>query len=152
MGIAGSRRGTVIVVCLLAACAQPPATPTPSAEAVTPASQGGGSAAETRELPVGGFLDLALPANASTGYGWELVETGAPILRQAQPPPMADTPASPPMPGAGGTSRWRFVAERAGSAEILLVYRRSWEKDVPPAREARYRVTVTPAAAAGKQD
>ncbi|MGN7833050.1 protease inhibitor I42 family protein [Pseudoxanthomonas sp. 22568] len=144
----GARRGIVATTLagLLAACAQSPATsPSPSTGA-TPAMPAGETSTEARELAVGGFLDLALPANASTGYGWELIETGAPVLRRVDPSPVAEAaPASPPMPGAGGVSRWRFVAERAGTAQLRLVYRRSWEKEVPPAREARYRVTVTAA-------
>ena len=150
MGSIGARHGIAAgLACVLAACASPPAaSPPPPSAGTAPA---GDASAEARELAVGGFLDLALPANASTGYGWELVETGAPVLRQIDPPPVTDAPTSPPMPGAGDISRWRFVAERAGTVEVLLVYRRSWEKDVPPAREARYRVKVTaPGVDAGK--
>lgn len=143
----GARHGIVTALaCLLAACAQPPAASLPPAEP-TQAMQAAETSTEARDLSMGGFLDLALPSNASTGYGWELIETGAPVLRQVDPLPVTDVPVSPPMPGAGGVSRWRFVAERAGTTHVRLVYRRSWEKDVPPAREARYRVTVT---AAGK--
>ena len=144
MGSIGTRHAAAALACLLAACAQPPEPSPPPPAGPAPA---GATSTETRELAVGGFLDLALPANASTGYGWELVETGAPVLRRVDPPPAAEVPASPPMPGAGGVSRWRFIAERVGTAQVRLVYRRSWEKDVPPAREARYRVTVTAAAA-----
>ncbi len=155
MGSLGMRHDIAAgLACLLAACAQPPGTspPPPSAGPAT-ATSAGDASAEARELAVGGFLDLALPANASTGYGWELIETGAPVLRRVDPPPVAEAaPASPPMPGAGGVSRWRFVAERAGTAQVRLVYRRSWEKDVPPAREARYRVTVTAAVDGADRD
>ncbi len=140
---------------LATSCASPPVEPAAAgADGPAPAAAMAEVPADagTQVLDVGGFLDIALPANASTGYGWELVETGAPVLRQTTPPPSAhDGPATPPMPGAGGTARWRFVAERPGTAEVRLVYRRAWEKDVPPAREARYRVTVSaPPAPAGK--
>lgn len=148
MGSIGMRCGSLLVLAALTvSCASSPAGPASAggdAPATGPASTGPSTPAEPRTLAVGGFLDIALPANASTGYGWELVETGAPVLRQTTPPPPADdAPASPPMPGAGNTARWRFVAEQAGTAEVRLVYRRAWEKDVPPAREARYRVTVS---------
>ncbi len=148
MGSFGMRCGSLAILGALAtSCAAPPLEPAAAGDArpvagATPAEAS--TAVENRVLAVGGFLDIALPSNASTGYGWELVETGAPMLRQATPPPSAgDTPSNPPMPGAGGIARWRFVAEQPGTAEVRLVYRRSWEKDVPPVREARYRVTVS---------
>lgn len=138
----------------LAACAQPPASepaavPPPAKKMqVSPewdvnTTQVG----EERELAVGAFLDIELPANASTGYGWEVKEDGQPVLRQVPAPEPAAAAEPPrPMPGAGGLSRWRFVAVQPGSASLHLVYRRPWENDAPPAREVRYRVVVRAAA------
>ncbi|MGX5729609.1 protease inhibitor I42 family protein [Pseudoxanthomonas beigongshangi] len=157
MGSLGMRCGSLAVLGALAtSCASPPVGPTAAGgtrPAAGPAPAEASAPAEDRVLAVGGFLDIALPSNASTGHGWELVETGAPVLRQTTPPPSVDDhPATAPVPGAGGTARWRFVAEQAGTAEVRLVYRRAWEKDVPPAREARYRVTVSAPSAPGGKD
>ena len=121
----GARHGIVTALaCLLAACAQPPAASPPPAEP-TQAMQAAETSTEARDLSVGGFLDLALPSNASTGYGWELVETGAPVLRRVDPPPAAEVPASPPMPGAGGSLalalRRRTRGHRAGAAGLSAV-------------------------------
>ena len=55
--------------------------------------------------------------------------------------PATDTRA-PPIVGGPETLRWRFVGAQAGKATVLLVYRRPWERDVPPVREARYDVDV----------
>ncbi len=94
-------------------------------------------------LRVGQVLEIALRANPSTGYGWDLVSDGAPALARttgpATPPPM-DT--QPPMPGAPGIARWWFRAERPGAATVRLEYRRPWQKDVPPVEVAEYRITV----------
>ena len=95
---------------------------------------------ETR-LRRGQLLAIALDSNASTGYGWEIVEDGTPVLEPA-PVPASTAPAPPPVPGAGGISRWRFRAVQAGATNLRLVYRRSWEKDVEPVRTASYRVFV----------
>jgi len=89
----------------------------------------------------GQILAIELDSNASTGYAWEIVEDGSPVLEPA-PVPASAKPAVAPMPGAGGTSRWRFRAAQAGTANLRLVYRRSWEKDVEPVRTASYRVRV----------
>ena len=95
---------------------------------------------ETR-LRRGQILAIELDSNASTGYAWEIVEDGSPVLEPA-PVPARAAPAAPPMPGAGGTSRWRYRAVQAGTATLRLVYRRSWEKEVEPVRTASYRVVV----------
>lgn len=95
---------------------------------------------ETR-LRRGQLLAIELDSNASTGYAWEIVEDGSPVLEPA-PVPARAAPAVPPMTGAGGTSRWRFRAAQAGATNLRLVYRRSWEKDVEPVRTASYRVVV----------
>lgn len=95
---------------------------------------------ETR-LQRGELLAIALDSNASTGYAWEIVEDGGPVLEPA-PVPASTAPAAPPMPGAGGTSRWRYRAVQTGTATLRLVYRRSWEQGVEPIRTETYRVVV----------
>ena len=87
------------------------------------------------------LLAIALDSNASTGYAWEIVEDGSPMLEPA-PVPASAAPAAPPMPGAGGTSRWRYRAVQTGTTTLRLVYRRSWEQGVEPVRTASYRVVV----------
>lgn len=95
---------------------------------------------ETR-LRRGQLLAIELDSNASTGYAWEIVEDGSPVLEPA-PVPASTAPLAPPMSGAGGSSRWRYRAVQAGATNLHLVYRRSWEKGVEPVRTATYRVVV----------
>jgi len=95
---------------------------------------------ETRLLR-GQLLAIELDSNASTGYAWETIEDGSPVLEPA-PVPASTAPPAPPMPGAGGTSRWRYRAAQAGTTTLRLVYRRSWEKEVVPVHTATYRVVV----------
>ena len=93
-------------------------------------------------MRVGQVLEIALMANASTGYQWEFTADGAPVLSRttgpATPPPM-DT--QPPMPGASSIARWWFRADKAGDTTVRLVYRRPWET-VPPVEVVEYEVDV----------
>ncbi len=128
----------LIAGAVLSACA----TQTkPTVQEQTPATVNAQAGVENR-LKQGQILAIELPSNASTGYGWEILEDGSPQLRPAPVPTTGNAPATPPMPGAGGTSRWRFLAVQSGSTNLRLVYRRSWEKDVAPASTATYRIVV----------
>lgn len=128
---------------LLSACAGAPAAggdPPPDASPDDGLVRPQGDAPVT--MRVGQVLEVALMANASTGYQWEIVSDGAPVLARttgpATPPPM-DT--QPPMPGAPSIARWWFRAETPGEATVRLEYRRPWEK-VPPVEVAEYLVRV----------
>lgn len=99
---------------------------------------------QARTIAVGENLDIELPGNPGTGYTWELVQDGAPVLTQQSPPAAAAVaPASQPaMVGAPEPTRFRFVGAQAGKTTLHFVYHRPWEKDVPPAQEKRYEVEV----------
>ena len=92
------------------------------------------------ELRVGDVLILTLRANYSTGYSWEVVSSGEPVLRQAGPPTFTEDSH---LAGAGGTATFEFRAEKAGSTSLELVYVRPWEKDAEPARTFSLTVVVT---------
>lgn len=132
---------------LMAACAAAP-TPPPSSSAPadsTPAATSTASAPvpRQRQLEVGQSLDLELPGNPSTGYSWDVLADGAPVLRRESPPPAAASGSTePPMVGVPSPSRFRFVGAQRGRTQLHLVYRRSWERDVPPAEEIRLDVEV----------
>jgi inhibitor of cysteine peptidase len=105
------------------------------------------SAGGTSELRVGQLLEIELPGNPSTGYQWQLVNDGAPVVERIMPAAAAaaakaNTPADPAMVGAPNSSRWWFKAVQPGEAVLRLVYRRPWEKDAPPARTADYPLSV----------
>lgn len=138
--------GAIVLACAMAlpGCASgtddAPSADKTSANAPQDAVVDARADGETR-LRRGQLLAIELDSNASTGYTWEIVEDGSPVLEPA-PVPASAAPTVAPMPGAGGTSRWRFRAAQSGTTNLRLVYRRSWEKDVEPARTASYRVVV----------
>ena len=129
----------------LAACATEGADPSKSGGAASTTAQADVVQVQPGEtvLRLGQVLAIELDSNASTGYGWEIVEDGSPQLEPA-PVPASALPqeTTPPMPGAGGKSYWRFKAVQAGDTQLRLVYRRAWEKEVAPARTAEYKVRV----------
>ena len=90
------------------------------------------------ELQVGQHLVVELRANYSTGYSWEVVSSGEPVLRQEGSPAYKEDSHRP---GAGGLVTYRFRAQQAGTASLELVYVRPWEKGVEPAE--RFSLTVT---------
>jgi inhibitor of cysteine peptidase len=89
-------------------------------------------------LRVGESITLALPANASTGYGWSVREQDEAALRTT-----ATTYApSSDLPGAGGTDRRTLRAERSGDTRLRLVYCRPWDCDRSTAATFDLRVRV----------
>ena len=104
-----------------------------------------GSAARHVALTPGEILEIRLAENATTGYQWTW---HAPeILRQKETEEAGSDAKGPP--GRGRTRRIQFEAVAPGRAELLMEYRRPWEKaDVAPARVLRLDVEV--AAAAGR--
>lgn len=129
---------------LVAGCAatgaSPGPTPAPGAGNVVEAVAGG----ETRLRP-GQRLQIAEQTNASTGYSWEFLDDGAPVLREVEVPVSvyeALKQTDPPRVGAPTTRYWHFVAEQPGTATLRMVYRRAWEQDAAPAQEREYTVVV----------
>lgn len=86
----------------------------------------------TVDLTTGELLIVQLPANPSTGYAWTVNGDPAPLklvkhfhLRSKEESGMV---------GAPQTAVFEFKATSAGAATLTLLYRRSWEYNVPPAK------------------
>lgn len=96
-------------------------------------------------LQVGETLKVSLSENASTGYQWsippELKRKLTPVLREREE--TVEAPDGPP--GRPGVRHLYFEAAAAGTADLEIHYRRSWESNTPPARKFNLRVLVQPA-------
>lgn len=112
-----------------------PSTPGIDAEVRIDGSRDGGQVTLLR----GQVLVLALDANPSTGFTWEVEQLDTSILRQLGLPMFQ--PGSDLM-GAGGTQTFRFQSLRSGETDIRLAYRRPWEEGVEPADRYEVRVIV----------
>ncbi|MGD1061280.1 MAG: protease inhibitor I42 family protein [Methanomassiliicoccales archaeon] len=75
-------------------------------------------------------IDLELVENLTTGFGWQMVQLPA-FLELVD---NDHVPEALPLCGSGGTRMWHFNVVGSGSGAFMLEYRRSWEKDVGPAR------------------
>jgi len=75
----------------------------------------------------------------TTGYTWEMLPQDPVVLRQVGTAEV--TPDSSAL-GAGGKIALKFAAVQTGQAPLQLVYRRSFEKDVAPAKTFEVNVNV----------
>ena len=81
------------------------------------------------EIEKGQILVIALEANPTTGYTWEMVESEEDVLQQIGE---AEFQPRSKAVGASGTQTLRFRAVNAGQMGLELVYHRSWEEGVEP--------------------
>lgn len=96
--------------------------------------------ASTIKAAVGDEFVITLEGNATTGYEWRLAtpidNTLINLVKSEY------IPDNTGLVGSGGRSIWTFKAVKAGNARISFEYIRSWEKDVPPVKEAKYIVNI----------
>ncbi len=105
-----------------------------------PSSAAGGAMLEltekdcgkTQVIPQGSRFRLTLPEQGATGFIWEptdLEGTGLEVLEVKTAPRGAKELVGGPV-----AKTWLLQAGRAGQTSLTLLYRRPWEKEVPPAR------------------
>jgi len=123
------------VAIVLGACASAEVdtrlAPAPATASLPPHRLAGSEIGGKIDLAVGQLLEVAVGSNASTGYGWERIDAGNGVLVEAPGEYVSDDNPNR-MVGVGGTMIHRYRVARAGEETLQLVYRRSWEKDVPP--------------------
>ena len=102
------------------------------------AAQEGGSVVVRQGAP---FV-ISLSADSATGYGWMLTSDPGAAVWPIGGPDYTPDPIPAGLMGVGGTTTYRFRAQATGTAQLEFAFRRSWEKDVPPAKVVRYDVTV----------
>jgi inhibitor of cysteine peptidase len=88
---------------------------------------------------VGEQFTVALDANPSTGYSWQIVGFDEAVVTLVS---SEFKRADKPMPGASGKQIWTFKAIGKGETAIAFKYVRPWEKNTPPAKTANVAVTV----------
>jgi inhibitor of cysteine peptidase len=92
------------------------------------------------DLISGGTLIVKLKSNPSTGYSWAVAGDPSPL--KLQKTSYRKNTASSKAVGAPGVQVFQFSANSAGMAVLNLIYRRSWEYNVPPAKKFSVRVNV----------
>ncbi len=130
----------LIVGCawIVAQQAQSPSTKTKAATpAVTLTEADNG---KDIDLTAGTTLIVKLASNPSTGYKWTLV--GEPSPLKLQKTSFRQSTSKPGVAGAPGIDVFQLSTNSAGMATLTLVYRRSWEYNVPPVKTFTVRVDV----------
>lgn len=94
---------------------------------------------KTVTINTGAALSLELYGNPTTGYSWELADTDGRILQQAAPPRYR---ADSQLTGSGGMFTYQFKGISRGRSALKFVYRRPWEKNVPPINTFEVSVIV----------
>jgi inhibitor of cysteine peptidase len=98
----------------------------------------GGSVAVRQGAP----LVINLSAAPEMGFGWVLTTQPDAAVWLIGGPDYTPDPLPSGMMGVGGTTTFRFRAKATGTQTLEFAYRPMLEKDAPPAKTARYDVTV----------
>lgn len=117
--------------------AQQSSKPSPGAGTINLTEQNAG---QTIQAWTGSEIVIQLPANPTTGYSWASTANPAPLVFEKSQY-LADS-RNEGVAGSGGTQLFQFAADVSGSAKITLEYRRSWEKDAPPAKTFSVTINV----------
>lgn len=94
-------------------------------------------------LDQGQELVIALAANPSTGFAWEVDQIDEAVLRAAGDAEFRPTSSEPGIAGAPEIETLRFRAVGAGETTLTLVYRRPFEAAETPTPENSFTVQVT---------
>lgn len=87
-----------------------------------------GGEIEYRQVTANKEFSLELPVTSGTGYTWQVVPGGAATLVGDETIPNPDN-----LPGAPAGQRLTLLSASA-NGQVLLIYARSWETDVPPVK------------------
>ena len=125
MALGGLNRALAWVDCMSGARpAARPAVPAKQEAAIIEGQRGGNTV-----LHPGQTLSIALPSNASTGYGWSLAAFDGGVLTRGAPFGQEVTDPHPAgMVGVPGRTQWNFVAAAPGTTTLRFAYARPWGK------------------------
>lgn len=139
-------RSVFFLLPLLAACQTLPGGRGAADLSAPPTTVVDALSSEPTPLEVGQVLRIVLQANPSTGYLWEVDGPLPPQLAREEAPslPRPPQPVDSAHPRVGAPQEeWLYLrAVARGDAVVQLRWQRPWEKDSPPARTARYAVSV----------
>ena len=81
------------------------------------------------EVEAGQTVTIRLPGNPTTGYEWSAAPPDDPAVSALGGGEYQADAAGEGTVGSGGQYLFRYRADRAGAAKIVISYRRSWEKN-----------------------
>ena len=93
-------------------------------------------------VKAGQTINLQLAANPSTGFGWEVSQVDTTLLAQKGDKTYAPASQNKPLAGGGGWEYFRFDAKQKGETTLRLIYHRSWEKGLEPAKTFDVKIQI----------
>ncbi len=82
------------------------------------------------KLSLNDKFNVVLDANATTGYQWEIVKYNKSVIELVH----SDYKVDSSLMGAPGKQIYTFKVLSKGVTKLKIIYHRSWEKDVKPAK------------------
>ncbi len=116
----------LLIALFLASCSNSPVENNNKEVSIT-----AGDIPQSVGLNVGDTLEVVLTANPSTGYRWEAGFYNQTVLKLAGEPEFVKQSTSV---GSYETQKVHFVALSEGETELVLVYKRSFEKAPPESK------------------
>jgi inhibitor of cysteine peptidase len=93
---------------------------------------------KTVEINVGDKLEIALPANPTTGYVWEVSSLDPTVLKQDKSEFLPGDKAI----GSGGMEVIKLQAIGEGKSELKLIFHRPFERNKPPLKTFEASVII----------
>ena len=94
------------------------------------------SSGSSLQLNVGDEVLVRLVENPTTGYRWQLSQSGRGELELVEDGFEHSHPGPPAAPGAAGMRRLRFIARKPGAVRLEAVEQRSWQTSGSEQRRA----------------
>lgn len=93
----------------------------------------------TVNLGIDDPFEIELVGNASTGYTWQVMPFDSTVIEQVGEPEFESNDGRI---GSAGAITFKFQTIAAGQTDLLLVYRRKWEENEPPAKTFEMKIVV----------
>ena len=83
---------------------------------------------KTVEIRIGDELEVVLPGNPTTGYGWEVISLDSTVLSLDKSEFLGSDKAI----GSGGMEIIKLHAIAEGKSAVKLIFHRAFEQNIPP--------------------
>ncbi len=91
------------------------------------------------DINSGEILEVKLPAQLGTGFGWKVASAGKNLARKGEPEQVS---SGGEKPGGPELQSFKFKAGDKGVSELTLQYAEGWKKDVKPLKDFKLTVNV----------
>lgn len=96
---------------------------------------------DTIQLNVGQITEYVLEGNPTTGFSWhyEIGDTSLMKITEHIEPIQTENKQ---MVGVGSIYTYKIEGLKKGETSLTFTYKRVWEKDIPPAKQEKIKVSI----------